>query len=120
MEHYWWGSVFLINVPIVLLTLVLAAVVLPKRPGNRDKPWDLAGSLQIMMGLLGGVYAIKELGKSQPSYALAAASFAVGAFFMLKFVRRQKRQAKPLIDFALFRELPFPAPWPPPWWPRPP
>ncbi|OEZ50769.1 methyl viologen resistance protein SmvA [Janthinobacterium sp. MP5059B] len=107
MEHYWWGSVFLINVPIVLLTLVLAAIVLPKRAGNRDKPWDLKGSLQIMMGLLGGVYAIKELGKSQPSYALAAASFAVGAFFMLKFVRRQKRQAKPLIDFALFRELPF-------------
>lgn len=107
MEHYWWGSVFLINVPIVLLTLVLATVILPKRAGNRDKPWDLKGSLQVMMGLLGGVYAIKELGKSQPSYALAAFAFAVGAFFMLKFVRRQKRQARPLIDFALFRELPF-------------
>ncbi|MBB5606437.1 MULTISPECIES: MFS transporter [unclassified Janthinobacterium] len=107
LEHYWWGSVFLINVPIVLLTVVLALLILPKRAGNRDKPWDLAGSLQIMMGLLGGVYAIKELGKSSPSYLIAAIALAVGAIFTIAFVRRQNRQAKPLIDFELFRALPF-------------
>lgn len=107
LEHYWWGSVFLINVPVVLLTLVMAATILPKREGNRDKPWDLLGSLQIMLGLLGGVYAIKELGKTAPSHAVALAAMLVAAVFMTAFVRRQHRQAQPLIDFTLFRALPF-------------
>ena len=101
------GSVFLINVPVVLLTLAMAAWILPQRAGNRDKPWDLPGSLQIMAGLLGSVYAIKELGTPQPSYLLAAVSFAIGGALLWTFVRRQNRQAQPLIDFALFRALPF-------------
>ena len=107
LEHYWWGSVFLINVPVVLLTLVMAATILPRREGNRDRPWDLVGSLQIMLGLLGGVYAIKELGKTAPSYAVALAAMLVAAVFMTAFVRRQHRQTQPLIDFKLFRALPF-------------
>ncbi|OBV41276.1 MFS transporter [Janthinobacterium psychrotolerans] len=107
LEHYWWGSVFLINVPVVLLTLVMAVVILPKRAGNTDKPWDILGSLQVMLGLLGGVYAIKEAGKAAPSYAVALLALLIGAFFMTIFVRRQNRQAQPMIDFALFRALPF-------------
>ena len=107
LEHYWWGSVFLINVPVVLLTVAMAAWILPKRAGNPDKPWDLPGSLQIMAGLLGSVYAIKELGKPQPSWLVAFGSFAIGAAFLWTFVRRQQRQAQPLIDFSLFRALPF-------------
>lgn len=107
LEHYWWGSVFLINVPLVLLMLLLAALVLPRRAGNSDHPWDLAGSLQIMLALLGSVYAIKELGKPAPSYVLAAGALAVGAAFGVLFVRRQQGRRAPLIDFALFRALPF-------------
>ncbi len=107
LEQYWWGSVFLINVPVVLLTLVMAVAILPKRAGNTDKPWDVLGSLQIMLGLLGGVYAIKEVGKSAPSYAAALLALLVGTVFMTVFVRRQNRQAHPLIDFRLFRALPF-------------
>src|SRR5690606_3354566 len=38
LEHFWWGSVFIINVPIVVLALVLAAVWVPSRPGNPDRP----------------------------------------------------------------------------------
>ncbi|OYO28751.1 MFS transporter [Janthinobacterium sp. PC23-8] len=107
LEQYWWGSVFLINVPVVLLTLVMAAAILPRREGNTDKPWDVLGSLQIMLGLLGGVYAIKEVGKAAPSYAAALLALLVGAVFMTVFVRSQNRQAQPLIDFRLFRALPF-------------
>ena len=107
LEHYWWGSVFLINVPIVLLTLLAAALLLPRRAGQSRQPWDLAGSLQIMLALLGGVYAIKELGKTAPSYAVAAAALATGAAFAVLFVRRQRKRPAPLIDFTLFRALPF-------------
>src|SRR5690606_36405409 len=66
LEHFWWGSVFLINVPVVLLALVLAIWLIPDRPGNPDRKWDLTGSVQVMVGLIGLAYAIKELGKPAP------------------------------------------------------
>ena len=48
LEHFWWGSVFIINVPIVLLALVLALRWVPTRPGNPERPFDLLASLWVM------------------------------------------------------------------------
>lgn len=67
LEHFWWGSVFLINVPVVLVALLAGATLLPNRPGNSDHPWDLIGSIQVMIGLVGLTYAIKEIAKRDPS-----------------------------------------------------
>src|SRR5690606_14302614 len=44
LEHFWWGSVFLINVPVVLVALVLAVWLIPGHPGNARRAWDLIGS----------------------------------------------------------------------------
>src|SRR5690606_8520698 len=41
LEWFWWGSVFLINVPVVILALIFGALMLERRPGNPDSPWDL-------------------------------------------------------------------------------
>src|SRR5690606_7944664 len=97
LEHFWWGSVFLINVPVVLLALVLAIWLIPGRPGNADRKWDLLGSLQAMMGLIGLAYAIKEFGKPIPSYQDAAVACLIGGLFIALFVRRQLRSADPLL-----------------------
>jgi DHA2 family multidrug resistance protein-like MFS transporter len=109
LEHFWWGSVFLINVPIALVALALAVAFIPRHPGNPDRRWDLLGSLQVTAGLIGLAYAVKEIGKRAPSHEVALLAFAVGTVFMVLFVRRQRRSAEPLIDFAIFRHRGFSA-----------
>ncbi|GAA2050589.1 MULTISPECIES: MFS transporter [Streptomyces] len=104
LEHFWWGSVFLINVPVVLVSLVAAALLAPGGSGNPDKPWDLLASVQIMAGLVGTVYAIKELTKPapQPLHVVLALLVAAAGFWL--FIRRQRGMSHPLIDFALLRD----------------
>ncbi|PIF37807.1 DHA2 family multidrug resistance protein-like MFS transporter [Delftia sp. 60] len=107
LEYFWWGSVFLINVPIVLLALPLAGWLIPAGTATSQRPWDFIGSLQVMAGLVGSTYAIKEAGKQSPDWALAAATLVLGLGFLALFVRRQRRSSDPLLDFALFRNPAF-------------
>ncbi|MDB6178393.1 MFS transporter [Paracoccus sp. Z330] len=107
LEWFWWGSVFLINVPIVLLAFLAGAVVLVNRRPSHAHPFDLIGSVQIMLGLVGLVYAIKEVSKRDPSWLAAALVLAISAISMRAFLRRQYASASPLIDFALFRNIRF-------------
>ncbi len=107
LEHFWWGSVFLINVPIVLLALPLAWRCIPASRPDAARPWDLAGSLQIMAGLILCAYALKELGKAETSWPHAGVACAAGIVMLTVFVRRQRRRPYPLIDFAIFRNATF-------------
>jgi len=103
LEHFWWGSVFLINVPIVLLAIAATLWLVPARPGNPARRWDLVGSLQAMAGLMGLAYAVKELGKREPALGIAALAFAVGVLALVVFARRQRCSDDPMIDLAIFR-----------------
>jgi DHA2 family multidrug resistance protein-like MFS transporter len=107
LEYFWWGSVFLINVPVVLVAFVASAVLLERRQGIAGRPWDLIGSVQIMVGLIGIVYAIKEASKRDPDWAMVAGVFVLGVVATALFVRRQRRSAAPLIDFSLFADPRF-------------
>jgi len=107
LEYFWWGSVFLINVPVVLIVLPLALRVIDQQPGTSRAPWDLTGSLQVMTGLIAVSYAIKELSKRQPSVIATVVAAAVGVACLITFARRQRRAATPLIDFSLFRNALF-------------
>lgn len=109
LEYFWWGSVFLINVPVVLVALSASALLLARRPGDSSRPWDLTGSVQVMFGLVGLTYAVKEAGKREPSWESAAVALAVGLAAMAVFIRRQRRSSAPLIDFALFANPRFAA-----------
>jgi DHA2 family multidrug resistance protein-like MFS transporter len=103
LQHFWWGSVFLLNIPVVLLALAATAAFVPGGPGHHDRPWDLIASLQAMAALAGLVYAIQEAASPGPSplpIALALLAAAAGGWM---FARRQRRQTYPLIDFSLFR-----------------
>lgn len=109
LEYFWWGSVFLINVPVVVVAFTLGAFLLTNRPGESKRPWDLIGSIQIMVGLVGLAYAIKEMGKRVPSWEAVAITALVGVLAMVLFVRRQRTSPYPLIDFTLFRNRHFAA-----------
>ncbi|AJW28940.1 MFS transporter [Chania multitudinisentens RB-25] len=107
LAYFWWGAVFLINVPVVMLVLPLAAYLIPHCGGNNKRPCDLIGSLQVMLGLVATIYALKEL--SKPAFSLHdfAVAMMFGTFFLTLFVRRQRQTLSPMIDFSLFRNRMF-------------
>lgn len=59
LEHFWWGSVFLVNVPVVIIALIVTPLVAPAETGNPGKKWDGVSSVLALVTLTGGVLAIK-------------------------------------------------------------
>lgn len=107
LDHFWWGSVFLINVPLMLVACVAGALILPEsrdpRPGRLDVP---SVPLSIL-GVVGVVYAVKEAAADGPWRLQVAVGLVVGLTAGVAFIRRQSRVASPLIDVSLFRRKAF-------------
>lgn len=103
LEWFWWGSVFLVNVPVVLATLIVAVRVVPRERPDSTVAWDGVSSLLALVALAGLVFVIKESVKVDRSATvlLVAAVFAVVAGVL--FFRRQLSMREPLLDLALFR-----------------
>jgi DHA2 family multidrug resistance protein-like MFS transporter len=102
LEYFWWGSVFLINVPVAVAALVAALVFIPRSAARSEGSWDLPGSLLILVGLVGLAFAIKEVAMQVPSLPAAAVAAAIGTLALVWFAWRQRRSTAPLIDFSLF------------------
>ncbi|MFG2873141.1 MFS transporter [Streptomyces sp. NPDC048338] len=108
VEHFWWGSVFLINIPLMAFILPLGRWLLPESRGAADGPWDVLGALMAAAGVLGVVLGVKRLGAGESLSAFpTAAPLLVGAALLVVFVRRQKRRRHPLIDMRLFSRAAF-------------
>lgn len=111
LEWFWWGSVFLVNVPIVVLASVLIIAVGPRNRTNPVRRWDGLSSLQALVGMAASVLAIKTWAEAPLNLPLAAAATVVGAVVLTVFVRRQLRLtrsgAEPLVDFAVFGNRAF-------------
>ncbi|MEV6209752.1 MFS transporter [Kitasatospora sp. NPDC051914] len=110
LEHFWWGSVFLLNLPVLALLLALGAWLLPESRDPRPGRWDVASVALSMAGVIGVVYAVKEAAAHGPfTHWSIPASFAVGAAALVLFVRRQLRLDTPLLDVRLFADRRFTA-----------
>lgn len=103
LEHFWWGSVFLINVPVVVVALLLTLCFVPVRAAPGAAPWDLVGSLQILVGLTALVYAIKEVAHQSPSVPALLSATLLAVVFIWLYLRRQRSRPHPLIDLTLFK-----------------
>ena len=68
LEHFWWESVFLINVPVMAVLLVAGIVLLPEHRNADPGPWDLPSVGLSMTGMLGIVYGIKEGAAARPAH----------------------------------------------------
>lgn len=106
LEHYWWGSVFLINVPLVAVLVPLALALVPESRNPHPGPLDVPSIGLAVMAMLPAVYAIKHGAKAGlDDVTLASAAVAVASAAL--FVRRQQRTAHPMLDLALFRNRVF-------------
>ncbi|GAA0937784.1 MFS transporter [Actinocorallia libanotica] len=102
LENFWWGSVFLINMPVMLLVLVTGYLLLPESRGRSDQPVDLASSALSILAIVPLVYAVKHWVGSGPDWSVPATA-AVGLAAGWAFLRRQKRLRFPLLDVSLFK-----------------
>ncbi|MFF2526951.1 MFS transporter [Streptomyces liangshanensis] len=108
VEHFWWGSVFLINLPLLAVILPLGRLVLPESKGSSDGPWDVLGALMAAAGVLGLVFGVKRLGAGEhPLGPATLVPLCAGAALLVLFVRRQRRRANPLIDMRMFARPTF-------------
>ncbi|WP_189880381.1 MFS transporter [Streptomyces bluensis] len=106
LERFWWGSVFLINLPVIVVFLFLAPVLLREVPAARPGRIDAASVVTSAVGLLLTIYGIKHAAAEGPSVTAAGALIA-GIAVLAWFGLRQRRLQHPLIDFSLFRDRTF-------------
>lgn len=107
LQAFWWGSIFLINVPVALVALVLTALLAPPNRPNPGKHFDIASSFYALVALAGLTLGIKEAANPGASGALVAAALAVALAGGLVFAKRQRRLGDPLLTLDIFRSRIF-------------
>ena len=111
LNHFWWGSVFLINVPVVAMALVAIAVLMPESRGARPSRLDGLGVVLSSLGLVGITYGVIQAGQEGWSSTRAVAGLVIGAVALSVFVAWERRIAglhrEPLVDLGLFRSARF-------------
>jgi DHA2 family multidrug resistance protein-like MFS transporter len=106
LERFWWGSVFLVGVPIMLLLLVVGPILLPEfRDPRAGRPDLLSGVLSIA-AILTAIYGLKEAVQDGISW-MSLAAMLVGVALGVVFLRRQRRLADPMVDLSLFSNRAF-------------
>ena len=102
LEHFWWGSVFLINVPVMLIILPIIVFALPQTETLTPGAWLFSHALLLIVGIFGVVFAIKSgFGGKQPLW-LAGFSLVAGLTALAVFVRKQLTMREPMLDLSLF------------------
>ncbi|HEY7073666.1 MAG TPA: MFS transporter [Acidimicrobiales bacterium] len=108
IEHFWWGSVFLVNVPVVIVALILGQIFVPTSRDPAAPPVDAPGAVLSITGLVALVWAIIEgpNGWTEPAVigAFVLAAVLLGAFYIW-----ERRTRTPMLDMNFFRNPRFSA-----------
>ncbi len=107
LENFAWGSIFLINVPVVLVAVILVVAVAPEDDPHPSARWDFISSVQALITLVGLVVLIKEVAKLDRSGSVVLGAGLVTVVGWWVFVRRQRRLPFPLLDLSIFRNAAF-------------
>ena len=102
LDHFWWGSVFLAGVPVMVLLLVVGPVLLPEFRDPNAGRLDLFSAALSLVAVLAVIYGLKQI--AQDGWGLLPGlSIVAGLALGVVFVERQRRLADPLIDLRLFQ-----------------
>ena len=107
LEHYYWGSVMLVNIPVVALILGVGAWALPEARSEASQPIDLISVIYSTAGILGVVYGVTELAHAGLGFWPAYLAIVVGGLLIWTFLRRQRGMPVPLLDLQLFSQTRF-------------
>ncbi|WP_422752338.1 MFS transporter [Micromonospora sp. WMMD708] len=110
LEHFWWGSVFLINVPVVALGVLLVALLVPESRDPSPGRVDILGVLLSVVGLVALTYGIIDGGEHGFGRPTVWAAILGGVAVLAWFVAHERRSDHPSLDVRLFRVPRFAAP----------
>src|SRR5262245_21120826 len=102
LEHFWWGSVFLIALPVMAALLILGPIVLPEYKDPNAGRLDLPSAALSLVAVLGVIFGLKQIAMSGLG-PLSITTIPLGLLAGALFVRRQLRLTDPMIDLRLFR-----------------
>jgi MFS transporter, DHA2 family, multidrug resistance protein len=100
LDHFWWGSVFLMAVPVMAVTIVLVPRLVPESKADTPSPLDLSSAALSVVSVLALVFALKRVvntGFDVPVLVALVVGLALGTVF----VRRQTSLTSPLLDLGL-------------------
>lgn len=106
LEYFWWGAVFLLNVPVMVLLLILGPLLLPEFRDPDAGRVDLTSAALSLVAVLAVIYGIKRIAEGG-NLLVPATSIVAGSVITILFVQRQKRLPDPLIDLSLFHSPAF-------------
>ena len=112
LDRFWWGSVFLINVPVVVIAVIAVVLLMPESRSSQRPRVDLLGIALSSIGLTGVTYAVIKAGQAGWSSGTAAGTMLAGLLILGVFVLWERRVSaravlQPLIDLSLFRSASF-------------
>ena len=116
LDHFWWGSVFLINIPVVIVAVIAVTLLMPESYGERHKRIDVTGILISSAGLTALTYGLIKAGDNGWSDAVAIVTIVAGVVALAVFAGwerlvsragRAKRNRLPLVDLGLFGSAGF-------------
>ncbi|MEV5651601.1 MFS transporter [Nocardia sp. NPDC052254] len=107
LQHFWWGSVFLINVPLVIVGVIAVLMLVPETRGDSTSRIDLLGVVLSAAGMLGFTYGFIRFGEQGWGDGTAWSAVAAGAVLLAGFAGWQRRAAHPLVDVGLFAKRGF-------------
>lgn len=109
LNHFWWGSVFLVNVPVVVVALVAGYKIIPNSKDPNPPALDPLGALLSIVGLVTLVWAIIEAPDHGWTDSVTLTAFAIAAVLLIAFGVHEKRSDHPMLDVNFFRNPRFSA-----------
>jgi EmrB/QacA subfamily drug resistance transporter len=107
LEHFWWGSVFFVNIPIVIIALVLGAIYVPSSKDSTATPLDPVGSVMSALGLLGLLFGIIEGPERGWTDPLTLVAFGLGVVGLVAFIVWERHTEHPMLPIRFFADRRF-------------
>ncbi len=109
LGHFWWGAIFLVNVPIGIVTIIVALVLVPESRDPHSAPLDLVGAILSIVGLISLLFGIIEGPTRGWGDPVVIGSFVVALATLTAFVFWERHSDHPLLDIGFFADPRFTA-----------
>jgi len=107
LDHYAWGSVFVINIPLIVVALFAVAILLPESRSSEKHRMDRIGILLSSLGLVIVTYGVIEIGERGWGDGLTLLTIGIGLLTLIGLILWERRVSEPIIDPSLFRSSSF-------------